>query len=682
MQKQISLLRYSRIAIPSLPALLVVMAMVLAAGNATAEVRTPEVPAQMHQVTFHVDMTTATDFDPGLDVVYITGTYNGWSTPGDDPETQLMEQVDDSSVYTITLMLETGEVAYKYFLNPGWSEGEWSGDPNRVIHVDADMTVDNVWGVLDGHYTVTFDVRDEEDQPVDNGVVTFDGVSYPQGHYQVLDVPPGTWTWQVAAPGFSPQSGMVEVVDEDVTVSMVLEPGEPVFPVTLSVNDASGLYQALMLYGDLTDWESIPMNEDPPHQWHYTMYLEPGTWEWGVYGDDGSGELEWLLPGDNLSFVLHEDGEISGETSFVIEAPEPGTHPVTFLVDMSTAVDFDPEYDIVHLTGTMLDWATPGDDPANQVMSRVDDSMVWSKTLELEAGYYEYKYFLNDGWDQGEWGGTDNRSLDVDGAMTVEDEWGGYEGDLVVTFVVEDMDGAPVEDAIVSLDGQPNPPGEYEITGVFPGHYPWVVAAPGHVTASGDVNVTEDVTIEVILVQGASTLMPVTITVVDESMQHEAILFRGSMTNWENVPMSEKIPHVWTRDVYVLPGSYEWAVVEDDGSDTGLWLLPTSENLHFQLDNNGFISGQISLVIESTGLLTLADGLPAVYPNPVEHTLFVELPQKGSLVLIDVTGGVIHSQTLSPGTHTLDMSGYTPGVYLLRMDTEEGRPFTRKIIKQ
>ena len=50
--------------------------------------------------------------------------------------------------------------------------------------------------------------------------------------------------------------------------------------------------------------------------------------------------------------------------------------------------------------------------------------MVWTKTFELEAGTYEYKYFLNAGWDNGEWDGGDNRSLVVEGDMTVNDWFG------------------------------------------------------------------------------------------------------------------------------------------------------------------------------------------------------------------------------------------------------------------
>ncbi|TVQ09559.1 MAG: hypothetical protein EA361_15245, partial [Bacteroidetes bacterium] len=99
---------------------------------------------------------------------------------------------------------------------------------------------------------------------------------------------------------------------------------------------------------------------------------------------------------------------------------------VTFNVDMSFAEDFDPDNDVVYITGSMLGWASPGDQPNNQTMTRVDDSMIWSKTLALGADTYQYKYFLNYGWDWGEWDGDPNRMITVAGDMEVNDVWGTY----------------------------------------------------------------------------------------------------------------------------------------------------------------------------------------------------------------------------------------------------------------
>jgi sarcosine oxidase gamma subunit len=104
------------------------------------------------------------------------------------------------------------------------------------------------------------------------------------------------------------------------------------------------------------------------------------------------------------------------------------TFEVTFNVNMTYAEDFDPANDVVYITGSIFGWAEPGTQPENQTMTRVDDSMIWTKTVNLEAGEYAYKYFLNAGWGGGEWQGGDDRFVTVEGDMVIND-WFGYRTD-------------------------------------------------------------------------------------------------------------------------------------------------------------------------------------------------------------------------------------------------------------
>ncbi|MEE4178131.1 MAG: choice-of-anchor D domain-containing protein [Bacteroides sp.] len=136
-----------------------------------------------------------------------------------------------------------------------------------------------------------------------------------------------------------------------------------------------------------------------------------------------SGFLDPANNSDGAAFGLYV--ALAGGGDLVALPLYTETFEVTFNVDMTYAEGFDPETDVVYITGDLLGWAEPGTDPDNQTMARVDDSMVWTKTLQLEAGSYEYKYFLNAGWDGGEWDGGDNRSLVVEGDMEVND-WFGY----------------------------------------------------------------------------------------------------------------------------------------------------------------------------------------------------------------------------------------------------------------
>ncbi len=125
--------------------------------------------------------------------------------------------------------------------------------------------------------------------------------------------------------------------------------------------------------------------------------------------------------------IVAEGVSSFGEFAFGIKQ----THQLTFNVDMQSAAPFDPGGDVVYVTGSMFGWTVPGGQQEDQVLGRVDDSMVWSKTIEVEEGTWEYKYFLNGGWEGGEWDGPPNRSVTVENPVQVYDVWGDINGSFV-----------------------------------------------------------------------------------------------------------------------------------------------------------------------------------------------------------------------------------------------------------
>jgi len=121
-------------------------------------------------------------------------------------------------------------------------------------------------------------------------------------------------------------------------------------------------------------------------------------------------EVMIITSADNFEnyFVL-EEGEIT--TEFI--APR----AVTFYVDMRGSGEFDPETDDVYMGGSMFDWDEPGTNPDAQLEPEEAYSKIYSITLGLIPGTYEYKFFrvIDDqpSWDNGEWPGDPNRSVDI-----------------------------------------------------------------------------------------------------------------------------------------------------------------------------------------------------------------------------------------------------------------------------
>jgi hypothetical protein len=102
-------------------------------------------------VTFNVDMENATEFDPVTDEIFIAGNLaNGWAQPGTVQYYKLTPPAKEL-LYSITLQVYTSDdVQYKYFRVidgvPSWDNGEWTGDPNRMVAVASDTIFNDIWG--------------------------------------------------------------------------------------------------------------------------------------------------------------------------------------------------------------------------------------------------------------------------------------------------------------------------------------------------------------------------------------------------------------------------------------------------------------------------------------------------------------------------------------------------------
>jgi hypothetical protein len=110
-----------------------------------------------YTVTFNVDMTDSIGsgyFVEGTDQLWVAGSMNGWTMPGDDALYEMVESATDN-IYTVDMILSEGDYVYKYFKIVGgvssWDNGEWTGDPNRSFTLlGGDLILNDVFGVKPG----------------------------------------------------------------------------------------------------------------------------------------------------------------------------------------------------------------------------------------------------------------------------------------------------------------------------------------------------------------------------------------------------------------------------------------------------------------------------------------------------------------------------------------------------
>ncbi|NLN95084.1 MAG: T9SS type A sorting domain-containing protein, partial [Bacteroidales bacterium] len=82
---------------------------------------------------------------------------------------------------------------------------------------DASVTLE---GAIE-EYTVTFIITDQYENEIDDAVVTLGDVTNPAGDY-IFTVEPGTYSYSIEKIGFLLETGDVTVVDQDVTVTVIM----------------------------------------------------------------------------------------------------------------------------------------------------------------------------------------------------------------------------------------------------------------------------------------------------------------------------------------------------------------------------------------------------------------------------------------------------------------------------
>jgi len=120
--------------------------------------------------TFKVDMTDAVGFDAAVTDVYMSGDFSAdivWPQPGTNEALKMQPMEAGSMIYTLDVVVDSGDVTYKYFLVtggiPDWNNGEWTGDPNRKIYVVANETeINNVWATKPVNVSFTVDMTNAD----------------------------------------------------------------------------------------------------------------------------------------------------------------------------------------------------------------------------------------------------------------------------------------------------------------------------------------------------------------------------------------------------------------------------------------------------------------------------------------------------------------------------------------
>jgi hypothetical protein len=135
------------------------------------------------------------------------------------------------------------------------------------------------------------------------------------------------------------------------------------YPIEFTVTDATTYYANIKLKGDMTDWNAVDMAQDG-QEWSVTLDMFPGTYEWGVFEDDGSPDGIWLIIGDNLVVTVDTEGNVSGQNTYVITLVGLNElsndisvypNPVQDILSIEKGTENSIEIQILDVTGNLLE---------------------------------------------------------------------------------------------------------------------------------------------------------------------------------------------------------------------------------------------------------------------------------------------------------------------------------------
>ncbi len=429
-----------------------------------------EVLAPGYQVEFTVDMNGATfldhndneiAFNPDAHDVYVSASIPSWAGAPGWPDYVFGEMVE----WPLPGGADAQLLGYK--LNPAGSE-------TTIYHTNFDTWLPDGWsleqlgtaetnwlphtaigGIEQG--AVHFWHEGDHNSWLISGGIELDALDHPDAYYLLsfedfgfeMDWYDYSGVYISDGSGDPADNDFVEIYEADGAV-------DSWNAVEIDISDFAGetIYLAFVYHGNYAHlWavdnveiaEIIPgepgfytsdlLNIAAPGDFEYKYYVVRDgvpTWEHGEYPEEGHNRAFSVV--DN--HVLLED--VWGEQPY----------HVTFNVDMTMAVedgDFDPDSDVVYVTGSHIGWAEPGSEKQHQHLTQVEDTHVYTITVPVTAGDYEYKYFINDGWEGDEWPGDPNRVFAVEEEdLTLHDMFGD------ITFDTPDIAG-------LDLDIFPNP---------------------------------------------------------------------------------------------------------------------------------------------------------------------------------------------------------------------------------
>ncbi len=422
---------------------------------------------------------------------------------------------------------------------------------------------------------------------------------------------------------------------------------------------------------------------------------------------------------------------------YLFNTPPPEPVEITFNIDMSQVpkLQFDPLLDKVYITGSFFSWAEPGTIlPAQLMLPTNENQSIYSVVLNLLPGTYEYKYFINQGFDGAEWQDKPHRELMVTENAEINDIFANGSNPLAQVRFVHNASSSWNETFDIFFNGKKLPEKisyrniltetevpagrEYSIQAglsstkttqspLFISKYTFKPDSTYFIILNGTTKGTGFFPVRPPQMAFVSYTTPEKNKTGIQFYHGNTDLNEISFRNRETGQIIANIPYNEFSGSFTFePENLEIELRTSLGGDTpavfelllqkwetaGNYILVVSSGFQNpSINSSGPNNSLWAALPDSTHLIPLEnisriDDLGKsfdvrVYPNPVHDVIHISSDKEIiEIQLLDPTGRIIQKKFLSENRFTLKLPTLNPGVYLLYIRIPGGA-FTKKVVK-
>ncbi len=236
------------------------------------------------------------------------------------------------------------------------------------------------------------------------------------------------------------------------------------------------------------------------------------------------------------------------------------------------------------------------------------------------------------------------------------------------TLNVVNQANEPLSAATIVFNGQTeetNEQGEAVFENLLPDNYEYTVSATGYESYSGTVEISENVSIDVVLNEIVETYT-VTFIVTDETttaVENANVTFNGT-----SLTTNSSGECAFTE---VVAGNYNYTVVADNFIDLSGSLSVTNQNV-----------AEI-ITLSPTGSYEFLLETAVIYPNPIAEILYIENAKNiSNITIFNLLGEkVLQFENFGNSNLQLDVEMLKNGIYIIQLIDNSNNTISKRIIK-